>query len=105
MKKRLKKYKYEDFRDEKSLNKLYGEIQRFIKKRCKTDDVGDLPVAFMLRSRKLHYPFNDAFLMPTSDAEIERAMELAIANASIAMDRVYNMSRIKTLIKNEKNVP
>lgn len=104
MAKRLKKFEYTDFHDEKNLYKLREEIRRLIKRRCKLNDMGDLPVDFMLRSRHLHYPFSDVFLISTNDKEIERSIELQASNLNAAMSRLSTLFQLKTLIVNEKRV-
>ena len=90
-------FDYDEFKQQQAIDKLYVQVQGFIKSQCETDDVGDLPVDFMLRSRQLHYPFNDCFLIPKDEKEIERAIDLQIINVSAAVARLTSLQHLKRI--------
>jgi hypothetical protein len=101
MTKRREKITWENM-DEERLEKLHAEIYALIEKRCERDCDGDLPVRFMLNAYKLHYPFNDCFLISNRDKDIDEAIDLQTTNVSSAFDRLKTLFSLKKLLTREK---
>lgn len=88
--------------DEAQLKELHSEIYALIERRCERDCDNELPVRFMLNVPKLHYPFNDYFLISNKDEDIDEAIDLQTENVSSAMDRLKNLFKIKKRLTREK---
>ena len=96
-----KKITYDNLTED-SLQDFYDELYEFIEKRCERTDSGSLPVQIMIRANKFHYPFNDTFLMSSDDNKIDQAIEYAVINMGVAMDRLKTLWKIRALIAREK---
>lgn len=83
--------------DDNALRVLEEKIWALIRNSCEVDEDGDLPVDFIIRDRKHHYPLTQIFRILKDDKEIDTAIGMAVSNAKSAVDQVDLLIRIKNL--------